>query len=81
MRCRVISAVFCDTLPSRDWPIDAELFAPADASGNFSMHETLAYLPQILPAYIAYIVAVVSPGPAIMAIIGRAQIVPPKLPM
>ncbi|MDK4705453.1 LysE family translocator [Rhizobium sp. CNPSo 4062] len=37
------------------------------------MHETLAYLPQILPAYIAYIIAVVSPGPAIMAIIGTSM--------
>ncbi len=37
------------------------------------MRETLAYLPQILPAYIAYIVAVVSPGPAIMAIIGTSM--------
>ena len=31
------------------------------------MREALAYLPQILPAYIAYVIAVVSPGPAIMA--------------
>ena len=38
------------------------------------MHETFAYLPQILPAYIAYIVAVISPGPAIMAIIGTSMI-------
>ncbi|NLR99380.1 LysE family translocator [Rhizobium sp. P38BS-XIX] len=37
------------------------------------MREALAYLPQILPAYIAYIVAVVSPGPAIMAIIGTSM--------
>lgn len=37
------------------------------------MRETLAYLPQILPAYIAYIIAVVSPGPAIMAIIGTSM--------
>ena len=46
---------------------------PANAPGNFSMRETLAYLPQILPAYIAYIIAVVSPGPAIMAIIGTSM--------
>jgi len=38
------------------------------------MHETFAYLPQILPAYIVYIVAVISPGPAIMAIIGTSMI-------
>ncbi len=37
------------------------------------MRETLAYLPQIMPAYIAYIIAVVSPGPAIMAIIGTSM--------
>lgn len=37
------------------------------------MREALAYLPQILPAYFAYIVAVVSPGPAIMAIIGTSM--------
>ena len=37
------------------------------------MHETLAYLPQILPAYIAYLIAVASPGPAIMAIIGTSM--------
>ncbi|MDL2404305.1 LysE family translocator [Rhizobium calliandrae] len=37
------------------------------------MHEALAYLPQILPAHIAYIIAVVSPGPAIMAIIGTSM--------
>ena len=37
------------------------------------MHEALAYLPQILPAYIAYIIAVVSPGPAIMAIIATSM--------
>jgi threonine/homoserine/homoserine lactone efflux protein len=37
------------------------------------MHEALAYLPQILPAYIAYIVAVVSPGPAIMAIVSTSM--------
>lgn len=33
------------------------------------MHEAFAYLPQILPAYAAYLVAAASPGPAIMAII------------
>ncbi|MBB3457021.1 threonine/homoserine/homoserine lactone efflux protein [Rhizobium sp. BK313] len=37
------------------------------------MHEALAYLPQILPAYVAYIIAVVSPGPAIMAIIATSM--------
>lgn len=37
------------------------------------MHETLSYLPQILPAYLAYIIAVVSPGPAIMAIISTSM--------
>jgi threonine efflux protein len=37
------------------------------------MHEALAYLPQILPAYIAYLIAVVSPGPAIMAIISTSM--------
>lgn len=37
------------------------------------MREALAYLPQILPAYLAYIIAVVSPGPAIMAIIGTSM--------
>lgn len=37
------------------------------------MHQALAYLPQILPAYIAYIIAVVSPGPAIMAIISTSM--------
>ncbi|MBO9195753.1 MULTISPECIES: LysE family translocator [unclassified Rhizobium] len=38
------------------------------------MHETLSYLPQILPAYIAYIVAVISPGPAIMAIVSTSMV-------
>ncbi|NTH26985.1 LysE family translocator [Agrobacterium rhizogenes] len=37
------------------------------------MHEALAYLPQILPAYIAYLVAVASPGPAVMAIIATSM--------
>ena len=37
------------------------------------MHEALAYLPQILPAYLAYLVAVVSPGPAIMAIVSTSK--------
>jgi threonine/homoserine/homoserine lactone efflux protein len=37
------------------------------------MREALAYLPQILPAYIAYIIAVVSPGPAIMAIVSTSM--------
>ncbi|MGO4437326.1 LysE family translocator [Rhizobium sp. RAF56] len=37
------------------------------------MHEALAYLPQILPAYLAYLVAVVSPGPAIMAIVSTSM--------
>jgi threonine efflux protein len=37
------------------------------------MHQALAYLPQILPAYIAYVIAVISPGPAIMAIISTSM--------
>jgi threonine/homoserine/homoserine lactone efflux protein len=37
------------------------------------MHEALAYLPQILPAYLAYLIAVVSPGPAIMAIVSTSM--------
>lgn len=37
------------------------------------MHEALAYLPQILPAYAAYLIAVVSPGPAIMAIVSTSM--------
>jgi len=37
------------------------------------MHETLAYLPQILPAYVAYLIAAASPGPAIMAIISTSM--------
>jgi threonine efflux protein len=37
------------------------------------MREALAYLPQILPAYIAYVIAVVSPGPAIMAIVSTSM--------
>lgn len=37
------------------------------------MHETLAYLPQILPAYAAYLIAVMSPGPAIMAIVSTSM--------
>jgi threonine/homoserine/homoserine lactone efflux protein len=37
------------------------------------MRETLSYLPQILPAYIAYIIAVISPGPAIMAIVSTSM--------
>jgi threonine efflux protein len=37
------------------------------------MHEALAYLPQILPAYVAYLIAVVSPGPAIMAIVSTSM--------
>jgi threonine/homoserine/homoserine lactone efflux protein len=52
---------------------NAEFFAPAGTPGKSSMHETLAYLPQILPAYIAYLIAVASPGPAIMAIIGTSM--------
>jgi threonine/homoserine/homoserine lactone efflux protein len=38
------------------------------------MHETLAYLPQILPAYVAYLIAVISPGPAIMAIVSTSMV-------
>jgi len=37
------------------------------------MHEILTYLPQILPAYAAYLIAVVSPGPAIMAIVSTSM--------
>jgi threonine/homoserine/homoserine lactone efflux protein len=37
------------------------------------MHETLTYLPQILPAYVAYLIAVISPGPAIMAIVSTSM--------
>ncbi len=37
------------------------------------MHDTLSYLPQILPAYLAYIIAVISPGPAIMAIVSTSM--------
>jgi threonine efflux protein len=37
------------------------------------MHEALAYLPQIIPAYVAYLIAVVSPGPAIMAIVSTSM--------
>ena len=37
------------------------------------MHEALAYLPQILPAYVAYLIAVISPGPAIMAIVSTSM--------
>ncbi|TQX88511.1 MULTISPECIES: LysE family translocator [Rhizobium] len=37
------------------------------------MHEAFAYLPQILPAYAAYLVAAASPGPAIMAIISTSM--------
>lgn len=36
------------------------------------MSEALAYLPSMWPAYIAYIIAVVSPGPAVFAIIGNS---------
>ncbi|HEX2147032.1 MAG TPA: LysE family transporter, partial [Pseudorhizobium sp.] len=36
------------------------------------MTEILSYLPAMWPAYIAYLVAVISPGPAIFAIIGTA---------
>jgi threonine/homoserine/homoserine lactone efflux protein len=38
------------------------------------MHDMLSYLPQILPAYVAYIVAVISPGPAIMAIVSTSMV-------
>lgn len=34
------------------------------------MHDIYTYLPSILTAYIAYIIAVLSPGPAVFAIIG-----------
>jgi threonine efflux protein len=37
------------------------------------MHEALTYLPQILPAYLAYLIAVISPGPAIMAIVSTSM--------
>jgi threonine/homoserine/homoserine lactone efflux protein len=37
------------------------------------MRDALAYLPQILPAYVAYTIAVVSPGPAIMAIVSTSM--------
>lgn len=37
------------------------------------MHEALAYMPQILPAYVAYLIAVASPGPAIMAIVSTSM--------
>ncbi len=37
------------------------------------MHDTLSYLPQIVPAYIAYLIAVISPGPAIMAIVSTSM--------
>jgi len=37
------------------------------------MHEILTYLPQILPAYVAYLIAVISPGPAIMAIVSTSM--------
>ncbi|TDK34394.1 LysE family translocator [Rhizobium deserti] len=36
------------------------------------MPEALAYLPSMWPAYIAYIIAVASPGPAVFAIIGTS---------
>ena len=37
------------------------------------MHEILTYLPQVLPAYVAYLIAVISPGPAIMAIVSTSM--------
>jgi len=37
------------------------------------MHEILTYFPQILPAYVAYLIAVISPGPAIMAIVSTSM--------
>ncbi|RDJ09717.1 LysE family translocator [Rhizobium grahamii] len=37
------------------------------------MREILTYLPQILPAYVAYLIAVISPGPAIMAIVSTSM--------
>jgi len=36
------------------------------------MADVIAYLPQIWPAYVAYLVAVLSPGPAVFTIIGTA---------
>ncbi len=37
------------------------------------MHDTLSYLPSIMPAYIAYVIAVISPGPAILAIVATSM--------
>lgn len=37
-----------------------------------AMTEILVYLPSVWPAYVAYLVAVLSPGPAVFAIIGTA---------
>lgn len=37
------------------------------------MTEVMSYLPMIWPAYVAYLIAVMSPGPAILAIIGTAS--------
>jgi threonine efflux protein len=37
------------------------------------MHEALSYFPQVLPAYVAYLIAVASPGPAIMAIVSTSM--------
>lgn len=37
------------------------------------MQEIISYLPMIWPAYVAYLIAVVSPGPAILAIISTAS--------
>jgi threonine/homoserine/homoserine lactone efflux protein len=36
------------------------------------MEEIMSHLPSIWPAYIAYLIAVLSPGPAVFAIIGTA---------
>jgi len=37
------------------------------------MHDTASYLPQLLAAYIGYVLAVLSPGPAVFAIIGTSM--------
>ena len=36
------------------------------------MPDVMSYLPYIWPAYIAFLIAVISPGPANLAIIGTA---------
>ena len=37
------------------------------------MHDAASYLPQLLAAYIGYVLAVLSPGPAVFAIIGTSM--------